>query len=139
MNPRNTNTGNVLEDMVLPALERGGYKATKQVYIGKRIGGKRHRVDVLAVDKEGNEYLVSMKWQQTSGTAEQKVPFEVISLAQANKEKRFKSVYLVLAGTGWTLKEYYLGGEFKEHLTAAGEITIIGLEEFISIANDGKL
>jgi hypothetical protein len=38
----------------------------------------RHFVDVIA-EKDGKRFLVSLKWQQVSGTAEQKVPFEVIS------------------------------------------------------------
>ena len=46
--PRDTRTGGVLENMVLPALERGGYRHSKQVIIGKRLGGHDQKVDVLA-------------------------------------------------------------------------------------------
>lgn len=125
--------------MVLPALARGGYQTQKQVYIGTRIGGKRHRVDVLAKDAAGNDYIVSMKWQQFSGTAEQKVPFEVISLAQANADKKYKGVYLVLGGVGWTLRDYYLSQEFAQHLPAVESIKIMSLEQFVSLANEGGL
>jgi hypothetical protein len=38
-------------------------------------------VDLVA-EKAGEECLISMKWQQTSGTAEQKVPFEILCLAE---------------------------------------------------------
>jgi hypothetical protein len=68
--------------MVLPALKRGGYSYRKQVLIGSRPGGGRHKVDLVA-EKCGDEFLISMKWQQSSGTAEQKVPFEIICLAEA--------------------------------------------------------
>jgi hypothetical protein len=34
-----TNTGAVLESMVLPALKRGGYSHRKQVHVGSRPGG----------------------------------------------------------------------------------------------------
>jgi hypothetical protein len=37
--PRNTNTGGVLEAMILPALIRGGYSCEKQVHAGTRCGG----------------------------------------------------------------------------------------------------
>jgi hypothetical protein len=37
--PRNTNTGGVLEAMILPALERGGYACEQQVHVGARRGG----------------------------------------------------------------------------------------------------
>ena len=82
MTPRNTSTGAVLEAMILPALARGGYAAVAQQTIGTRCGGGTHKVDAIAT--RGDErILVSLKWQQTGGTAEQKVPFEVMCLADA--------------------------------------------------------
>jgi hypothetical protein len=71
MTPRNTNTGGVLEAMVVPAMGRGGYVCEKQVRVGVRCGGGTHQVDAVA-RKDGEIILVSMKWQQTGGTAEQK-------------------------------------------------------------------
>ena len=60
--PRDTRTGGVLENMVLPALERGGYQYKKQVVIGKRLGGHNQKVDVLAwrVQSEQNPNFVKM-------------------------------------------------------------------------------
>ncbi len=78
---RDTRTGGVLESMVLPALDKGGYQYAIQVVIGKRLGGKNHRVDVLVSGFSGEQIPVSLKWQQTSGTAEQKIPFEIMCLA----------------------------------------------------------
>jgi hypothetical protein len=74
MTPRNTRTGGVLEAMILPALAHGGYEATAQGHVGQRLGTGAHNVDAIA-KKNGRKHLVSLKWQQTSGTAEQKVPF----------------------------------------------------------------
>jgi hypothetical protein len=105
--PRNTNTGGVLEAMILPALERGHYSHETQVNVGTRCGGGTHKVDVLA-RKGTDEILVSMKWQQTGGTAEQKVPFEVMCLADAVRGGRAVRAYLVLGGDGWTLRDYYV-------------------------------
>ena len=68
--------------MILPALERGHYTYQTQVRAGTRCGGGTHKVDALA-GKDGQQVLVSLKWQQTSGTAEQKVPFEIMCLADA--------------------------------------------------------
>ena len=82
MTPRNTRTGGVLEQMVLPALDHGGYGYKVQAKIGQRLGCGQHFVDVIA-QKDGPPILISMKWQQVSGTAEQKVPFEVICLLEA--------------------------------------------------------
>jgi len=66
MTPRNTSTGAVLEAMVLPALDRGGYVWRVQIETGTRPGGRRHQVDAIA-EKDGRSVLVSLKWQQTSG------------------------------------------------------------------------
>lgn len=103
MPPRNTTTGAVLESMVLPALTRGGYQYERQVKIGTRLGGGAHLVDVVATDHNGRRFLVSLKWQQVSGTAEQKVPFEVLCLSEAIHENTgmFDRAYLVLGGPGW--------------------------------------
>ena len=49
MSPRNTTTGGVLEAMVLPALQKGGYSCQSQQKIGERFGGGAHFVDVIAV------------------------------------------------------------------------------------------
>lgn len=103
MTPRNTSTGAVLEAMALPALDRGGYTWRVQVETGTRPGGRRHQVDAIAA-KDGDDVLVSLKWQQTSGTAEQKVPFEVMCLADAVRAGKAKRAYLVLGGDGWTLR-----------------------------------
>src|SRR5437667_12621928 len=83
MSPRNTRTGSVLEAMILPALKQGGYGYSSQQVIGSRFGGGRHIVDAIA-EKDEQRFLISLKWQQTGGTAEQKVPFEVISLADVD-------------------------------------------------------
>ena len=47
MTPRNTRTGGVLEQMVLPALNQGGYEYRVQVNIGQRLGCGQHFVDVI--------------------------------------------------------------------------------------------
>lgn len=140
MSPRNTTTGAVLEAMILPALKSGGYTYDAQAMVGVRIGGRRHVVDVLA-RKDGREFLVSLKWQQVSGTAEQKIPFEVICLAEAvlQSGERFAKAYLVLGGEGWTLRDFYTKGGLERHLEYADTVDILTLEGFVAKANQGKL
>ena len=65
---RNTRTGVVLERMVLPALEQGGYSCRVQTKLGQRFGIGSHVVDAVA-EKDGRQFLISLKWQQVSGTA----------------------------------------------------------------------
>jgi len=124
--------------MILPALRRGGYTYLAQQLIGMRFGGGKHFVDVVA-EKDGQKYLVSLKWQQVSGTAEQKVPFEVICLAEAIRADGFAKAYLVLGGEGWKLRDFYVGGGLKAHLAQADKVDILTLESFVARANQGKL
>ena len=46
--------------------------------------------------KDRQKILISVKWQQVSGTAEQKVPFEIIGLADAVLTGEYAKAYLVL-------------------------------------------
>ena len=138
MSPRDTTTGSVLEQMVLPALRRGGYRCQTQVCIGKRLGGGRHVVDAVA-ERDGFKWLISMKWQQVSGTAEQKVPFEVICLADAVLSGLYERAYLVLGGPGWSLREFYVGDGLRKYLASTDKISVVSLEDFVATANQGKL
>ena len=138
MTPRNTSTGGVLEAMILPALERGGYECEAQVHVGERCGGGTHKADVLAT-REGARMLVSLKWQQTAGTAEQKVPFEVMCLADAVRGGHANRAYLVLGGDGWSLRDYFISGALSDHLKHAGLVRVVTLEAFIRLANNSQL
>jgi len=138
--PRDTRTGWVLESMVGPALQMGGYSVIKQKRIGPRPSGRRHVVDALA-EKKGKQYLISLKWQQVSGTAEQKVPFEVICLIHAMKQidGEYEKAYLVLGGDGWSLRDFYVSGGLAEYINYADYVRIVTLEQFIALANQGTL
>ena len=138
MAPRDTGTGTVLEQMILPALQRGGYAHQKQVIIGTRIGGGRHFVDAVA-EKDGRKWLVSLKWQQVSGTAEQKVPFEVICMADSVLTGGYEAAYLVLGGEGWTLRNFYTGGGLQKYLSGSARVNIVTLVAFVAKANQGRL
>lgn len=142
--PGNTTTGKVLEDTIIPALTRGRYEFTPQKVLGHpRLGGGRHKVDAEVKDpRTGEMFLVSLKWQQTSGTAEQKIPFEVMSLAHAiaNCGGRYKRAFLVLGGTKkFRLKDFYTNGGVRDWLRGCEAVTIIDWNEFVARANDGKL
>ncbi|HEU0072516.1 MAG TPA: PD-(D/E)XK nuclease superfamily protein [Dehalococcoidia bacterium] len=138
---KGTTTGAVMEAMVLPALEQGGYEYFRQVVIGERLGGGKHIVDLVAYNAEGRGYLVSMKWQQTSGTAEQKVPYEAMCLIEAalSDPGRYAKAYLVLGGPAWTLRDFYTDGGLWEYMRHDELLSIITLEAFVARANRGEL
>lgn len=140
MSPRNTRTGGVLESMVLHALDLGGYSYASQVVIGARPGGRKHKVDIVA-EKDGRAVLVSLKWQQVAGTAEEKVPYEVICQMDAVRSSggKYNKAYVVLGGEGWTLREFYVGGGLEQFLKYSELVDIVTLEQFVALANKGKL
>lgn len=129
-----------MEAMVLPALERGGYEYFKQVDIGFRLGGGKHLVDLVAYDAGGRGFLVSMKWQQSSGTAEQKVPYEALCLIDAvlKEPEHYERAYLVLGGPSWTLRDFFTS-QLLPFLRHEDKLCIITLEMFVARANRGEL
>jgi hypothetical protein len=141
MSSRDTRTGRVQENMIYSALDSGDYSYEKQVIIGEKLGGRKHKVDALVTMSKNLQILVSSKWQQVSGTAEEKVPFDIMCLAEAihNSDGSFNKAYVVLGGEGWTLREYYLGGKIRKYLKNCDQVEIISLESFIAKANRGKL
>ena len=73
---------------------------------------KRHRLDILHTFPDGRKIAVSVKNQDTGGTAEEKVPYELGKLGDMlNKRPDIESTYLVICGNGWSYKEMYLGEE----------------------------
>jgi len=140
MSLRDTGTGDVLERMVLPSLERGGYDCIKRTSVGKRPAGGKHIIDAIAT-KNNQSVLISLKWQQVSGTAEQKIPYEIICLLKALRDNngKYNRAYLVLGGEGWSMRNFYVDGGLNEYLTDAERIKIVTFENFIYLANKGQL
>ena len=70
--------------------------------MGNRFGLHKHIIDTYAEDSKGRIHLISLKWQQVAGTAEQKIPpsrcISLIDLLQKN-ENYFRA-HLVLGGPG---------------------------------------
>lgn len=126
--------------MVLPALDRGGYSYQKQVKVGQRLGCGVHNVDVVA-EKDGRRILISLKWQQSKGTVEQKVPFEAICLAEA-LDAGYDKAFLVLGGEGMkaNLRQFYTRGGLKPFLNVPWDrLELITLEGFVAKANQSAL
>jgi hypothetical protein len=124
--------------MVLPALSKGGYSFETQVKVGQRPGGGVHKVDAVA-EKGKSKLLVSLKWQQVGGTAEQKVPFEVMCLADAVAGGGYAKAYLVLGGDGWKLRNFYVSGGLQKYFRDIDAVEIVTLERFVANANKGLL
>lgn len=137
---KQSGTGSVLERSVIPTLEQGGYDYSTQVTLSPNFTGKSYRVDLVAM-KGNTSFLISCKWQQSSGTAEEKVCFEVLSLKFLVQSRldRYRRAYLILAGTAWTLRDYFISDDFDRLLPHRDELTILTLEPFMALANKGAL
>ena len=114
--PRNTASGKFYEDTVERAIRQScianNLSAKSQQTIGTSPSGRKHRVDweLISNGDPNIRGLVSCKVQITGGTAEEKVPFEVIKLIHAmDTDTRYKQAWIVLGGKGFTpgLKEFY--------------------------------
>jgi len=97
-------------------------------------------VDAIAI-KDDKKFLISLKWQQVSGTAEQKIPYEIICLLKALKDSNdsYSKAYLVLGGEGWTMRNFYVEGGLNEYLQGTENVKIVTFENFIFLANKGIL
>ena len=136
--PRNTRTGAVLEQMVLPALEMGGYSVERQVLLTERLGGGRHYADIVA-SKENERIVISLKWQQASGTAEQKVPYEFMCLADVlAKDDSIQKAYIVIGGDGWTKHKFFLN-DLNDWVNTDEFVDVVRLDSFVAKANQGLL
>ena len=124
--------------MVLPALEMGGYAVERQVLVGTRLGGGRHYGDVVAT-KDEESILISLKWQQVSGTTEQKVPYEFMCLsAILTNNPTIDRAYIVLGGDGWTKHEFFLN-DLNDWVNTNEFVDVMKLEMFVAQANQGNL
>lgn len=150
---RNTNTGHVLEVMLAHALERGGYKYTLK---GSGASARRTFAEPIPSDKARHQFVldavavcpktknrigISAKWQETSGTAEEKVALETIRLLKLVERGDIDRAYLVMGGNGWTLRNYYLSQDFMEMFSspAKDRVKPITLEDFVALANQARL
>lgn len=109
MSPRDTTTGSayesIIEQCVKRSCEKYGLDARSQQIIGTKPGGGNHRIDYELISRSDANLrgLLSCKIQNTSGTAEEKIAYEVIKLLHAMKvDTRYKRAWIVMGGSGWS-------------------------------------
>jgi len=121
MASRDTTTGSnyeaIIEMSIKRSCEKNNLEAVSQANIGIKPGGGKHRVDWEIVDKNdpNTRGLISCKYQGTSGTAEEKMAYEVIKLLHAMKiDPRYKKSWIIMGGEGWSggMREF-----IKNHLS----------------------
>ena len=141
MASRDTTTGSnyeaIIEMCIKRSCEKNNLDAISQSNIGTKPGGGKHRVDWEIVDKSdtNSRGLISCKYQGTSGTAEEKMAYEVIKLLYTMKmDSRYKKSWIIMGGEGWSsgMREF-----IKNHLSEwipemGGKIFILTTDQLIS-------
>ena len=122
MASRDTTTGSnyeaIIEMCIKRSCEKNNLEAVSQANIGIKPGGGKHRVDWEIIDKSdpNSRGLISCKYQGTSGTAEEKMAYEVIKLLYTMKlDSRYKKSWIIMGGEGWStgMREF-----INNHLSA---------------------
>jgi hypothetical protein len=128
---RDTTTGTTYEKEVESLLEQfTNHEFQSQVNVGLKRNGGKHYVDILL----NGDTLLSLKYQRVQGTAEEKVPFEVMKLHHTCVDYGYDSAILVLAGPdkAWKWKDYYLGEQFQNDMKKIyPSVRIISHEQFV--------
>jgi hypothetical protein len=130
--PRDTGTGadykSIVHRCLIQISHREKFDVQKSVSIGTKPNGLANRIDFVLTGpgKSSSKVIFSCKSQSVSGSAEEKIPYEIIRLLHTMKEdKAIRHAYLVLGGMGWnpTLLSFYVEElvefipEMKEHVS----------------------
>ena len=113
-------------------LSGAGYTVRTGVPVGEGPAGTKFKAKIIANYAGNLPFLVSCHSQSGAGTTENKVPFDVIAHAtviEANPN-RFSGAYIVLDGTGWARKNYYVNGGLDRFMKNTEKVTIVSLEQF---------
>lgn len=109
-----------------------------QSNVGEKPGGGKHIVDweLWEEDRPNRRALLSCKVQTTAGTAEEKIPYEVLKLLHTmDIDPRFRFGWIVLGGNGWSkgLLEFYLNDLQARIPAMVGRIRIMRSDDLISL------
>ncbi|RME37998.1 MAG: hypothetical protein D6793_03420, partial [Thermoflexia bacterium] len=64
----------------------------------------------------------------------------IMCLAEALRTDRaFSRAYVVLGGGGWSKRGYFTSDAWREYIRNADQVKVLTLEDFIGLANQGKL
>ncbi len=146
--PRDTSTGKVneadieqflsenCEGSVYPQAEVGTQFDTGKIHIvDVLLGGKAYKKNKKAkrwISEHQGGILISLKYQKTAGTAEEKLLFELWKLQDAIDKYGYDRAIIVLCGDGgWTLKKEYLNPvNHQKFKLIAPDVTITDEENF---------
>jgi hypothetical protein len=145
MATRDTTTGSsyeaIIEICIKRSCEKFNLEALGQSIIGEKPGGGRHRVDweIYKRDSPQVRGLISCKFQGTSGTAEEKIAYEVIKLLYAmKKDNRYVKSWIVMGGDGWSpgMRNFISKDLFEWIPAMRGSVNILTTDQLINASLD---
>lgn len=131
-----------LMERCLSTLRGNGWRIQRNLAIAPSPKGGLLRADILALhETTGKKVAVYPRWQATHGTAEEKIPFQMIKveIAKAARPDCTDAAYFVLEGAGWTWHEFYLSNELAIYLSPPIISKCIRLETFSQLTASGAL
>lgn len=131
--PRQTEPGHEsMEEMVEKALKRARVAYSKDQPLDEVLGFP-YKVEFVIARRDGSHIPVKLMYQESSGSAEQKVPWHLIHLGYV-KERAYDipRCYLVLAGDGWTRKHLYTSEVFHRFIPLAEGVVVEDLGRFLA-------
>lgn len=135
-------TGSVMKEMVVPAMLKAGFQVKRNIQLGTQITGQPYTADIIAWHETLDcDLIISLAWQQSPGSAEQKIPYKALCLRNVLDKLSMKHwAFIVLGGEGWSkkVKSFYLNGGLNNFIHM-NSIYIMTLEEFVSRVNKGIL
>jgi hypothetical protein len=141
MASRDTTTGSNYEQIIELCLKRSCEKnemvAVSQVTVGEKPGGGKHRVDweISKKNDSNTRGLISCKYQGSSGTAEEKIAYEVIKLLHTMEiDPRYKHAWVVMGGDGWStgMRSFVLSHLSHWIPAMQNKITILTTDQLIN-------
>lgn len=141
MAQRDTTTGSnyeaIIEMCIKRSCEKNQLTAVAQATVGEKPGGGKHRVDweIYRTADPDIRGLISCKFQGTSGTAEEKVAYEVIKLLHSMKiDRRYKKGWIIMGGEGWSSgMRSFVNNHLSEWIPAMKDkVVILTTDQLIS-------
>ena len=137
-----TRSGRIWEKVIQPVLDvhyAERYKA--QVAVGTKLTGEAYIADFVVYHPSGN-IIVSAKWQQTKGTAEEKILWDIANLiAIVRGSGGYRKAYVVLGGGGFSegMLNFLLRQGHSGILQDGHLVEVVSLEDFLTRANQGRI
>lgn len=138
-----TRSGNTFEQIIEAVLKQNyPDQFRRHIAIGHQLFGGKYIADFVLDTPEG-KVIISAKWQQVSGTAEQKLLYEIASLIKIVKESsgQIRKAYVVLDGPGFskTAKSFLLKQGHVDYLQDGNLVEVLDVANFTARANQKTL